>query len=535
MSLKYLANYIIAITALNVSAILIAGESEEIFRITPSPKYKGEWILLASTVEIGEEELILDGRDEQAMVIYKPRQWSDVSLSAKFLVEETDTGVLACGFVVRALDDKTFYYVHFDRTQAILVRSGPDIGWNEIRRCRGLSKPAGTWHWAKLECKDDLLRVHLNGKLLYETRDNNLKKGRIGFYANQGIAHVKDIVVTGIPESAPKDFPRIASSFTFVVKDAGAGAYEAFPDVCRLKDGRLLCVFYAGYGHVSLPNKELPNGGRISYCISEDEGRTWSHAKVLYDGPLDDRDPSIVQLDDGRLICNFFSLDKSKEKGKSFEFNGSWMVTSTDVGRTWSQPELINQNHACSSPIRQLSDGSLILGMYGEKDGIAYGGVTQSIDGAKTWSPLIKIDNHGAYLDAETDIIELKDGRLYAVERGGRGAQMHWSTSVDGGKTWTVSKPIGFPAHCPYLHRTPDGIILLGHRIPGTSLHYSLDECKTWSKNVPVDTSGGAYPSMVNLKDGLVLIVYYEEGNRSSIRARRFRVNKDGIEWLRFD
>jgi len=30
-------------------------------------------------------------------------------------------------------------------------------------------------------------------------------------------------------------------------RDAGAGGYEAFPDVCRLSDGRLMAVFYAGY------------------------------------------------------------------------------------------------------------------------------------------------------------------------------------------------------------------------------------------------------------------------------------------------
>ena len=535
MSIKYLAKYIIAAAILNVSAMLMAGEAKETIRITPSAASKSEWMLLTPAAKVADGELVLDGRDKQAMAIYKPRQWSDVSLSARFLVEDEDTGVLACGFVVRASDDKTFYYVHFDRTQAILVRSDPDIGWNEIRRSTGLSKPAGKWHFAKLECIADTLRVYLNGELLYEARDNRLNKGRIGFYANQGIAHVKDIVVAGLSAPAAKDFPRIAPSFIFVVKDAGAGAYEAFPDVCRLKDGRLMCVFYAGYGHVALPNKDLPRGGRISYCISQDEGRTWSKAKVLYDGPLDDRDPSILQLDDGPLICNFFSLGKSTKKGKSFDFNGSWMVMSNDAGKTWSKPQLIDMNHACSAPIRPLSNGSLILGMYGEKDGIAYGAVTRSMDGSKTWSPLITIDNNGAYLDAETDIIELQDGRLYAAQRGGKGDQMHWSASDDGGKTWTVSKPIGFPAHCPYLHRTTDGIILLGHRIPATSLHYSLDECRTWSKNVHVDASGGAYPSMVNLKDGSVLIVYYEEGHRSSIRAKRFGVTKSGIEWLRFD
>jgi hypothetical protein len=109
---------------------------------------------------------------------------------------------------------------------------------------------------------------------------------------------------------------------------------------------------------------------------------------------------------------------------------------------------------------------------------------------------------------------------------------MCFSVSKDRGNTWSVSEPIGFPGHCPYLLRTGDGVVLLAHRVPATSLHFSLDECKTWSENVPVDDVGGAYPSMVNLKDGSVLIVYYEEGAGSSIRCKRFRATKAGIEWL---
>jgi len=64
--------------------------------------------------------------------------------------------------------------------------------------------------------------------------------------------------------------------FILVCSDGGAGGYEAFPDVCRLADGRLMCVFYAGYGHVLLPNAAHPKGGRIDCCTSSDEGRTWS-------------------------------------------------------------------------------------------------------------------------------------------------------------------------------------------------------------------------------------------------------------------
>ena len=61
------------------------------------------------------------------------------------------------------------------------------------------------------------------------------------------------------------------------------------------------------------------------------------------------------------------------------------------------------------------------------------------------------------------------------------------------------------------------------------------DEGQTWSENVVVDKVGGAYPSMVTLKDESILIVYYEEGDRSSIRARRFRATPAGIEWLPLD
>ena len=486
------------------------------------------WVFLENTASISDGELVFDGRQKMSRAIFKPMEWDDVTLRAKFLVEPAERGVLACGFVVCAVDAATYYYVHFDRAQAILVRSDPSVSWNEIKRVGGLKKPAGQWHEGQLESVGDTLRVSLNGQLLFEAKDPTLKGGRIGFYANQGLAHVKDIVVTGQGRATTGELRIPPKPYVHVCTDAGAGAYEAFPDVCRLSDGRLMAVFYAGYGHVALPNEQLPKGGRVSYCLSSDEGRTWSDAKVLYDGPDDDRDPSIVQLSSGLLICNFFSLRKTDEPGKRWIGLGSWMVTSDDLGETWSDPQQIAEGAYCSAPIRELSDGRLILGLYRETKQSAAGAVTISDDEGKTWSDVIDIDNGGIRLDAETDIIELKDGTLYAAQR----PHMCFTVSTDRGNTWSVSKPIGFAGHCPFFLRTRDDIILLAHRVPSTSLHYSLDECKTWSENVQVDTVGGAYPSMVNLKDGTVLIVYYEEGGGSSIRAKRFRATPSGIEWL---
>lgn len=495
-----------------------------------------EWLFAGDEGGITDGELVLNGRgQEQAKAFYLPQEWDDVSLEASFLVEPADVGVLACGFVVRAQDAETYYYVHYDRTQAILVRSSRDRGWNEIQRLGGLEKPAGQWHHAKLEATGHTLRVYLNGKLLFESEDQVLAGGRIGFYAGQGLVRIKDIKVSG--ESRPAETPFAVPSprYVYVCTDAGAGGYEAFPDVCRLADGRLMAVFYAGYGHVALPNEQLPMGGRICSCTSEDEGRTWSDATIVYDGPDDDRDPSIAQLKNGRLVCNFFSLRKKADASPPWQGMGSWTVVSDDGGQTWSQPRPIaGDKYYASAPVRELSDGRLMLGLY-YANGDASGAVVTSKDGGDTWQDVVEIDNGPYRLDAETDVIELADGSLFAALRGDGETLMCWSKSTDGGRTWSAAQSIGFLGHCPYLHRTVDGILIVGHRQPSTSLHYSLDEARTWSENVLVDEMGGAYPSMVNLRDGSVLIVYYEEGEGSSIRAKRFRATHHGIEWLDFE
>jgi hypothetical protein len=64
--------------------------------------------------------------------------------------------------------------------------------------------------------------------------------------------------------------------YAVISRGKAAGPYQAFSDACRLPNGDLACVFYCGYGHVSLPNPEWPRGGRICLVRSSDEGHTWS-------------------------------------------------------------------------------------------------------------------------------------------------------------------------------------------------------------------------------------------------------------------
>src|SRR5437763_15984924 len=84
-----------------------------------------------------------------------------------------------------------------------------------------------------------------------------------------------------------------------VCSGEAAGGYAAFPDVCRLRNGDLLCVFYSGYGHVSTPSRKWPKGGRIMAVRSSDNGRRWGRPVVVIDTDHDDRDPSVACLQDG--------------------------------------------------------------------------------------------------------------------------------------------------------------------------------------------------------------------------------------------
>ena len=322
-----------------------------------------------------------------------------------------------------------------------------------------------------------------------------------------------------------------------VCADAGAGGYQAFPDVVRLPDGDILCVFYAGYGHIAFPRDDLPNGARVCACRSMDDGRTWGEATIVADTPYDDRDPSIALLPDGTLLCNWFTYTYGQEKhreGNEANYKEIHTTRSEDGGRTWTEPQLIestsNDHFGCSSPVRVLSDGTLLMSVYHELvDPLrctSY--VILSEDNGQTWGPPIPVDAANEDND-EPDVYERSNGELLCVMRTNHtdASTMWYSVSADRGSTWSPSRPLPFTGQAPYLF-SAGGALLCGHRLPGTSLHVSRDEGVTWGENVAIDDCIGAYPSMCALSDGGVLFVYYEEGPGSAIRCVTLRISAGG-------
>ena len=320
---------------------------------------------------------------------------------------------------------------------------------------------------------------------------------------------------------------------TVISRGKAAGTYQAFPDVCRARNGDLVAVFYAGYGHVSLPSAEWKNGGRLCLVRSRDEGKIWGEPQVVFDGPNDDRDPHVALLPDGRLACTFFTLRPAPGSPRRFEGDGGVRVTySCDDGQTWGPAHTLALGWYVSAPIRALPDGTLLLGVYHMRGADQWGGVLRSTDGGRTWSEPVPIGKGQKLpLDAETDVIALKDGTVLAALRSSK-VNLHFATSRDRGRTWSKAHDGGFPGHAPHLYRLSTGPILLTHRLPDTSLHVSRDEGKTWQGPYLLDAVRGAYPSCVELRDGTVLAVYYEEGAGSAVRARRFRLDAAGITFL---
>jgi len=511
-----------------------------------APDARARLRTIGKGASVEEGVLRIDGRTHHdTAVFFSEPEAVPSAVSFEFFIEETGEGAHGFGVMVPSRSSEEYLSPPLDRhRQAILVRSDRAERWNEIARKGGLEYQPGSWHRARLGLRERKAVVEIDGREVLGRDGVEAGPGRFGFYASDGRVRIRAVVLEGAPAKLDPPWREVPAAHVVVCADGGAGGYEAFPDVCLRRSGEMLCVFYAGFAHVSLAGyapggklpPECPRNGRVCLVRSGDLGRTWSRPEVVVDSELDDRDPSIVELADGTLLVSYFSLEAGAG-GQGYRFVSSALVRSADGGKTWSGPRKLFPDWAVSSPARVLSDGRLALALYYVGDeksaGKGYGGVSFSGDRGESWSPPVPVGKEGPLaLDAEPDLVELPGGKLLMALR----PTMAWSASDDRGRNWSAPARIGFEAHCPYFLRLRSGVLLLAHRLPGTSLHASLDDGRTWGPNVVIDRVGGAYPSLCELPAphpaGTVFAVYYEEGAGSDIRGRWLRATREGVQLI---
>lgn len=344
------------------------------------------------------------------------------------------------------------------------------------------------------------------------------------------------------------------------------GRYIGWPGVTRAPNGELLAVFSGDRDAHICPY------GKTQLIRSSDQGQTWSPPETITNSPLDDRDAGILALRDGALILRWFTLHVHPEAavaqwiprdlretwrehcdrittedvatwapvGGEREVEGPrghWLRRSTDGGRTWSPPLRV----AGSSPKAPIecADGRLVLigtdgrDQPGRTSRIV---VEESKDCGCTWRVIARLpmffDDSNVFL-CEPHLVEVEAGRLTAMARcepldqrdGFDCSYLHQCDSGDGGKTWTAWRPTPVWGKPPHLLRLRDGRLVLtyGHRRPpfGERACLSRDGGRTWDldhelllSHAPGPGSDLGYPVSVELDDGTILTVYYQNENK---------------------
>jgi hypothetical protein len=473
--------------------------------------------------------------------------FADVDLTVEF--KALSEGVVGAGLGVmyRAQSSEQYYSVLIDprpeRWSAALIMATRERE-RPIASAKDLDVPLDTWHTLRVVAKGGAHEVFLDGKSLFTASEKTYKSGVIGLRANFAQTHFRNLKINGA-EAAPKTpFEVNALPFITLAADATPGHYEGFPSLCKTKSGDLLCVFFAGYKHVpSTPNETMPKGGQIAAVRSSDNGKTWSAPFTIYDSEIDDHDPEITALSDGRLAV---TICRWPVKGTHKPF----IIWSSDDGKTWSDAVEVDQGqpmHATEvpqGPIVEMPSGDLVMPTYGTvaADENSSAVVRVSKDGGKTWRFTDRQVLRSPYAQDKQDknvyepcIVRLPDNKLLMVAR----QKMFRWESTDGGATWAKLDDMPFRGDSPMLLLTSKNILLCGIRFRGmektgknrgTCVAYSTDLGKTWSEPIVIAPVIGAYTYMVELPDGRVFVAYYTEGNGfSDIRGAWLSVNGKGI------
>ena len=152
----------------------------------------------------------------------------------------------------------------------------------------------------------------------------------------------------------------------------GFGGYCGWPTVCRLQNGDLFMTFSAGYWHASWPTPwdipaedkkrftrgtlewladwEAPEGGRMMWVRSRDQGRTWSRPRSFPVVPGAYYVGDVTQLSDGTMFAGvrlkphwgyFNRMPTTAVEYARIAANRqtkTLILRSDDNGKTWVKP-----------------------------------------------------------------------------------------------------------------------------------------------------------------------------------------------------
>lgn len=314
--------------------------------------------------------------------------------------------------------------------------------------------------------------------------------------------------------------------------------YQAWPDVVRTEQNKLICVFAECEHHLDRTD------ARIMLCQSTDRGRTWSPKVPLTEkGTKDDyfNCPRIRKLRDGRLaiLCDRILGGESKGRAEQFLWLGD------GEGNRWEAP--IRLPFCGIVPeLQQLSSGRLLIAAHfkGEASGKLEQYLWYSDDNGRTWSDRITVAAHPQLNLCEVSLLETDGGVLVAFlrENSRTGYDVLKALSFDGGETWSEIYPTPLDCgHRPVAGHLQDGRVMITYRyIPNATQNTfagffekeSLTETERGKQRVrifPLDYDRNPSPDLgytgwVQFPDGEIYVVNYikDDADKAYIRGYAF-------------
>ena len=307
----------------------------------------------------------------------------------------------------------------------------------------------------------------------------------------------------------------------FVGRQEGYHTYR-IPSLLRTPSGALL-AFCEGRKNSGQDN------GDIDTLVkrSEDGGRTWGVARVVWDegGNTCGNPTAVVDRDTGRIwlfLCHNLAQDDgpSIRAGKSAGTRTVWITHSDDDGLTWAPPrDMTREVKPAGLRWDATGPGVGIQLRHGPAAGRlvipAIGRDIISDDHGRTW----RTDGPTPPGTSEAQIVELSDGGLLRAARPVSNKGLHrfpLTLSGDQGATWS---PLRYPdelltpvcqgsliRHCP-AGESERGILLFSH--PGSekkrerlTVRASYDDGATWPDAWVLHPDRAGYSCLASLDGG---------------------------------
>lgn len=314
------------------------------------------------------------------------------------------------------------------------------------------------------------------------------------------------VILWGVPyPSLADELPEIVSA----KKIWDRGRWNGTTDLIRYQD-RWFCSFREANGHAG--------GHGKARIIVSDDGETWESAALLETPGLDNRDPHLSIMPDGRLMCISAATkwgydEANKWKRGSSALTRSPRVSFSSDGQNWTTPQkVLAEDHWLWRVTWHKGIGYCMskLGEGGDPRRLMLYTTTNGLDWEWVCEPRLPNDTRNG---SETSLVFLEDDTMVAL------ARPHWvGNSKPPYREWQWTRFAGYQENSrhgdiggPACIVLPDGSIWGSGRLYAHRKRTVLARMTPTSYEPVLDLPSGrdnSYPGMV-WHDGLLWMSYY--------------------------